>query len=113
MKKATKLARARADEAAWALLKTAKAAEAQAEAASTEEATFLRQKLEWEEEREVSLQIRQLRQGLNQTQAEFARIMGVTIRTISSWEHGLTTPTPVSLQKLHQIEEDIKKERGW
>jgi len=36
--------------------------------------------------------IKRIREDLNMSQAEFARLIGVSTRTVESWEHGHRTP---------------------
>ena len=48
-------------------------------------------------------QIREMRRSFEATQVEFAKAVGVAPETISRWEHGALTPSPLALDKLHQI----------
>lgn len=47
-----------------------------------------------------------IRKKLNMTQSSFASILGVSARTVESWESGRTTPTPTAKKLLHLIETD-------
>ena len=44
-----------------------------------------------------------LRASLNMTQKEFARVLGVSPRTVESWESGRTTPSPTAKNLLFLI----------
>lgn len=48
--------------------------------------------------------LRRLRDGLGYTQARLAALLGVHPLTISRWECGALSPTPVGLRLLHAIE---------
>lgn len=45
----------------------------------------------------------ELRKSLNMTQKEFARVLGVSSRTVESWEIGRTTPSPTAKNLLFLI----------
>lgn len=45
----------------------------------------------------------EVRKTLNMTQKEFARILGVSSRTVESWEIGRSTPTPTARNLLYLI----------
>lgn len=50
-------------------------------------------------------QIRQLRQSMQLTQAQFANALGVGFVTVNRWENGQTKPSKLGLQKLRQFSE--------
>lgn len=50
-------------------------------------------------------QIRQLRQSMQLTQAQFASTLGVGFVTVNRWENGQTKPSKLGLQKLRQFSE--------
>jgi len=45
----------------------------------------------------------EVRKSLNMTQKEFARILGVSSRTVESWEIGRTTPSPTAKNLMFLI----------
>lgn len=45
-----------------------------------------------------------LRTRLNLSQSEFAKILGVSVRTIQEWEQGRTTPSGPALALLRIID---------
>lgn len=47
---------------------------------------------------------RKLRSNLKLTQKEFARVLGVSPRTVESWEIGRSTPSPTAKNLMHLIE---------
>ena len=47
-----------------------------------------------------------MRNNLQMTQREFADILGVSCRTVESWECGRTTPTPTAKKLMYLIQED-------
>ena len=48
----------------------------------------------------------QIRNSLNMTQRSFAAILGVSPRTVESWEAGRSTPTPTAKKLMYLIRED-------
>jgi len=49
-------------------------------------------------------QVKALRKKTGLTQEQFARVVGVTGRTVSGWETGKTKVSPLALVALRQIE---------
>ena len=45
--------------------------------------------------------IRELRQGLNASQALFARLLNVSSQAVESWEQGIRKPRQATLKLLH------------
>jgi len=45
----------------------------------------------------------EVRKRLNMTQKEFARVLGVSSRTVEAWEIGRSTPTPTARNLLYLI----------
>jgi len=45
-------------------------------------------------------EIRLMRQSLGLSQEKFAALAGVTWSTVSRWEHGRATPSPLALERL-------------
>ncbi len=50
--------------------------------------------------------VSEIRKSLNMTQRSFASMLGVSPRTVESWETGRTTPTPTAKKLLYLIKED-------
>ena len=50
--------------------------------------------------------VTEIRTALNMTQRGFASMLGVSPRTVESWEAGRTTPTPTAKKLLYLIRED-------
>lgn len=48
----------------------------------------------------------QTRKALHLTQKGFADVLGVSPRTVESWETGRTTPTPTAKKLIYLIRED-------
>lgn len=53
-----------------------------------------------------SVNVCQTRKALHLTQKGFAKILGVSPRTVESWEAGRTTPTPTAKKLIYLIHED-------
>ena len=49
--------------------------------------------------------IRKLRLEVGLTQEQFAALLGVTYSTINRWENGHTTPSPLAMQKLEEMQQ--------
>jgi transcriptional regulator with XRE-family HTH domain len=52
---------------------------------------------------EVAQFVRELRLLTSLTQEQFAVCLGVTYPTISRWENGRTTPSPLAMEKLQAL----------
>ncbi|NJR39610.1 MAG: helix-turn-helix transcriptional regulator [Leptolyngbyaceae cyanobacterium CSU_1_4] len=52
---------------------------------------------------DTGLLVRQLRQLINFTQAEFAKKLGMSILTIARWKKGRSQPSPLALIQLKSI----------
>ena len=50
--------------------------------------------------------VAELRKSLNLTQKAFAKILGVSPRTVEAWESGRTTPSPTARNLLYLISLD-------
>lgn len=48
----------------------------------------------------------QVRQSLSMTQRAFANVLGVSVRTVESWEAGKSNPTPTAKKLIHLIQSD-------
>ena len=51
-----------------------------------------------------ALQIKKLRRGLGQTQAEFAGLLSVSVKTVEAWEAGTKHPTGPALRLFELLE---------
>ncbi len=50
--------------------------------------------------------VAEIRKSLSMTQRVFADMLGVSTRTVESWECGKTTPTPTAKKLMYLIRED-------
>ncbi|PSB17827.1 XRE family transcriptional regulator [Phormidesmis priestleyi ULC007] len=57
---------------------------------------------------EIGIVIRQLRQLLGLTQAQFARKLGVTLPTINRWENNRSQPSSLALMQLKAMLHELK-----
>ncbi|MBN3884522.1 MAG: helix-turn-helix transcriptional regulator [Nostoc sp.] len=55
--------------------------------------------------------VRALRQELNLSQEKFAAEFGVTFPTINRWENGHVTPSPLAIQRISSLLNELG-ERG-
>lgn len=46
--------------------------------------------------------IREIRELQALSQEAFARLLGVSVRTVARWESGVSQPSPLALEKLRQ-----------
>lgn len=53
--------------------------------------------------------IREIRLATNLTQEQFASQLGVICTTINRWENGRSKPSPLAIQKIEQLLEQIGK----
>lgn len=58
------------------------------------------------------LQIRKLREALGETLKQFSARMGVTPDAIVKWEGGRSHPTYRKMEKLNELAEKVKEEKG-
>ena len=49
--------------------------------------------------------IKELRQKLGLSQEKFARLVGVSLRSINRWEHDREKPSQLALMRLKQVQE--------
>ena len=54
------------------------------------------------------MDVRLLRQKLGISRDALARELGVSYHTVSLWERGKTEPSPLALEKLKEIEKQVK-----
>ena len=50
--------------------------------------------------------VMKIRKSLCMTQKSFANVLGVSPRTVESWESGRSTPTPTARKLMYLIEQD-------
>lgn len=53
-----------------------------------------------------SVNVVEIRTSLSMTQKTFAEVLGVSCRTVETWESGKSTPTPTANKLLFLIQED-------
>jgi len=56
------------------------------------------------------MDIKDLRKHMGITQADFAKILGVSRLTIIRWEAGYFSPSPLASEKLKQFRDKVEKE---
>jgi transcriptional regulator with XRE-family HTH domain len=56
---------------------------------------------------EVGQIIRDLRLAFGLTQEQFAATLGVTYTTINRWENGRSTPSPLAMEKIEGMLEEM------
>lgn len=44
-----------------------------------------------------------VRRAVDMSQSQLARLMGVSVKTVQSWEHGYNTPAPIARRFLDEI----------
>lgn len=53
-----------------------------------------------------AVNVLEVRTALSMTQKSFAKVLGVSCRTVESWECGRTTPTPTAKKLIYLIQQD-------
>ena len=53
--------------------------------------------------------MRTIRKATGLTQEQFAAKLGVTFPTVNRWENQRTVPSPLALQKLEQLRNELAK----
>ncbi len=53
-----------------------------------------------------SVNVSEVRASLAMTQKAFAKVLGVSCRTVEAWECGKTTPTPTAKKLIYLIAQD-------
>ena len=56
---------------------------------------------------QLAKKIRQCRDIKGWTQEQLARNLGVSLNTVQRWESGKTRPSPLAIEKLQEILEDV------
>ncbi|MCI2429293.1 helix-turn-helix domain-containing protein [Candidatus Acetothermia bacterium] len=49
---------------------------------------------------DIHQEVQELREALGLSQEDFARLLGVSVRTISRWESGASLPHPLAMKEL-------------
>ena len=55
--------------------------------------------------------LRKRRKALGLSQMELARLVGVSLLTIQTWERGVGKPKPENREKLEQVLSELEKKR--
>jgi transcriptional regulator with XRE-family HTH domain len=55
----------------------------------------------------LAAKIKECRMLKGWTQEQLAHHIGVTLNTVQRWESGKTTPSPLALDKLEELLEDV------
>ncbi|MFC1874247.1 multiprotein-bridging factor 1 family protein [Chloroflexota bacterium] len=55
----------------------------------------------------IAEKIRQCRNLKGWTQEKLARNIGVSLNTVQRWEAGKTTPSPLAMEKLQDLLDDV------
>ena len=55
----------------------------------------------------LAAKIRQCREIKCWTQEQLARNVGVSLNTVQRWESGKTRPSPLAMEKLQELLEDV------
>lgn len=55
-------------------------------------------------------EIKHLREVLDQTQAEFGELVGVSFATVNRWEKGRNQPHPIALRRLLDIRRQVEQQ---
>ncbi len=56
-------------------------------------------------------ELRKRRKALGLTQMDLARLVGVSLVTIQTWERGIGTPKPENLEKLEEVLGELEKSK--
>jgi len=56
---------------------------------------------------QLARKIRQCRRLKDLTQEQLARSIGVSLNTVQRWESGKTQPSPLAMEKLQSLLEDV------
>ena len=64
-----------------------------------------------EAEKSISKVIKELRNTLGLTQEQFAAKVGVTYTTINRWENSNAKPSPLALQKIEELQNELKRNK--
>ena len=56
--------------------------------------------------------LRKRRKALGLSQMELARLVGVSLLTIQTWERGVSEPKPENREKLEQVLAELEKHKA-
>ena len=56
--------------------------------------------------------LRKRRKALGLSQMELARLVGVSLLTIQTWERGVSEPKPENKEKLEQVLAELEKRKA-
>jgi transcriptional regulator with XRE-family HTH domain len=56
--------------------------------------------------------LRKRRKALGLSQMELARLVGVSLLTIQTWERGVSEPKPENREKLEQVLAELEKRKA-
>ena len=59
----------------------------------------------------ISKMIRKLRTNFGLTQEQFAAKVGVTYSTVNRWENDKAKPSPLALQKIEELQNELKQNK--
>ncbi len=65
----------------------------------------------WRVNKTLAVQLKELRGSQLLSQEAFARLLGVSVRTVVRWENGKTNPSPLAHTKLREIVSQNEKGR--
>ena len=57
------------------------------------------------------IDLRERRKALGLSQMELARLVGVSLLTIQTWERGVSEPKPENREKLEQVLNELEKRK--
>lgn len=56
-------------------------------------------------------EIKELRLKLGLSQQAFSNLVGVAMSNVNKWENGVSKPSPLALNRLHEISKTVKDEK--
>jgi len=63
-------------------------------------------------QKDVAKMIKELRAKLGLTQEQFAAKVGVTFSTVNRWESGRSTPSPLAIRRIMEIQSESRLGQG-
>ena len=63
-------------------------------------------------EQDVPRLVKHLRERMGLTQERFAQEVGVTFSTVNQWENGHRRPQPYLLNRLFEMEQQLRQEKA-
>ena len=58
---------------------------------------------------DISKMVRKLRAAIGMKQEQFAAKIGVTYSTINRWENGKSTPSPLAMLRIEELQNELKQ----